>query len=42
MVLDPLGPVGEIGHILPDIPVLHRPLQGGADDGMVVDHRVGV
>lgn len=42
MVLDPFGPVGEVGHVLPDIPVLHRPLQGRADDGVMLDHRVWV
>ena len=42
VVLDPFGPVGEVSHILPNVPMLHRPLQGRADDGMMLDHRVWV
>ena len=40
-VLHPAGLVRQICRIIADVLVLHRPLEAAADDGMVLDDRVG-
>ena len=40
-VLHPAGLIRQICRIIADVLVLHRPLEAAADDGVVLDHRVG-
>ena len=42
LILGALRLCRQIGGVLADVPVLHRPLQGAADDGVVLDDGVGV